>query len=83
MHYGAAGAVLGALSGWILPGVIVPNSDTALSSALGVFDQKRINDLSVRREIANGFLQMAVRESAPKDSFPQIPQFTLNQALTT
>ncbi|MBL8819790.1 MAG: hypothetical protein JNL58_27440 [Planctomyces sp.] len=81
MQYGASGALLGALLGWIMPGLIVPDSETALNSSLGIFDRERVGDLSNRREIANGFLQMAVMESAEKDSFPNIPQFTLNQGV--
>lgn len=59
IQYGIAGAVMGGLFGWLLPGVISSPTGFYQTSTIGAFDDKRIQELTRRRTIANVFMQRA------------------------
>ncbi|MBL8812144.1 MAG: hypothetical protein JNM43_18415 [Planctomycetaceae bacterium] len=59
IQYGIAGAVLGGLFGWLLPGAISSPTGFYQTSTIGAFDDKRIQELTRRRMIANLFMQQA------------------------
>ncbi len=70
MQYGAAGAILGALCGWILPPWLstADGSGSAVNSALGKFDDKRIFELARQRGIANQFMYRATAASLGEET---------------
>ncbi len=59
VQYGIAGAVLGGLFGWLIPGAISSPTGFYQPSTIGAFDDKRIQELTRRRMIANVFMQQA------------------------
>ena len=75
IQYGIAGAVLGAVCGWVLPGVISPSNVYVRTSTIGAFDNKRISELMNRRTIANVFMQQAFEKSIGPGMGQFAPQF--------
>ena len=75
LQYGLAGAVLGAVCGWVLPEIIGPANTVARTSTLGMFDEKRMSDLMLRRSIANVFMQQAFEKSIGPGMGRFAPQF--------
>ena len=75
IQYGIAGAVLGAVCGWVLPGVISPSNVYVRTSTIGAFDNKRISELMNRRNIANVFMQQAFENSIGPGMGQFAPQF--------
>ena len=75
IQYGIAGAVLGAVCGWVLPGVISPSNVYVRTSTIGAFDNKRISALMNRRNIANVFMQQAFEKSIGPGMGQFAPQF--------
>ena len=75
LQYGLAGAVLGAVCGWVLPEIISPANTVARTSTLGMFDEKRMSDLMLRRSIANVFMQQAFEKSIGPGMGRFAPQF--------
>ncbi len=61
LRYGIGGAVLGGLCGWIMPGWILSPADqeTAISSDIGIFDEKRMYELQLQRGMADQFMRRA------------------------
>ncbi len=75
IQYGIGGAVLGAVCGWVLPGVISPSNVYVRTSTIGAFDNKRISELMNRRTIANVFMQQAFEKSIGPGMGQFAPQF--------
>ncbi len=77
LQYGIAGAVLGGLLGWVLPSVISPAGEEAMTSKLGTFDSRRVTELMQKRAIANQFLSQAFDKAfgAGIRQFMAPPQF--------
>lgn len=75
IHYGIAGAVFGALCGWILPDLISPSRAMARTSTIGAFDNKRISELMYRRNVANIFMQQAFEKAYGPGRGQFAPQF--------
>lgn len=75
VQYGISGALLGGLCGWILPDLISPGRGVYRTSSLGVFDQERLNELMVRRSIANGFMYQAFEKTIGAGMGRFAPQF--------
>jgi hypothetical protein len=63
LKFGIGGAVFGALLGWVMPTFISAPNTEIVSTSLGVFDRKRLVELSTRRSLANAFMFRAT-ESA-------------------
>lgn len=59
LQWGLGGAVLGTVLGYILPGFV---SESGLSTRLGVIDETAIQDLELRRAIANQVMIRATEE---------------------
>jgi hypothetical protein len=75
IQYGIGGAVLGALCGWILPAYVTSPSEIVRTSTIGVFDNKRISELMMRRSVANVFMQQAFEKSIGPGMSRFAPQF--------
>jgi len=75
VQYGIAGAVLGAVCGWVLPAWISPANPFVRTSTLGAFDEKRISDLMLRRSISNVFMQQAFEKTIGPGMGRFAPQF--------
>ena len=75
IHYGIAGAVFGAACGWILPEIISPASALARNSTLGAFDNNRLSELMLRRNVANVFMQQAFEKAHGPGTGQFAPQF--------
>ena len=61
--------------GWVLPEIISPANTVARTSTLGMFDEKRMSDLMLRRSIANVFMQQAFEKSIGPGMGRFAPQF--------
>ena len=75
VQYGIAGAVLGAVCGWVLPSWISPANAVVRSSTLGNFDEKRISQLMLQRSVANVFMQQAFEKTIGSGMGRFAPQF--------
>lgn len=75
MQYGIAGAVLGGVSGFVLPDLISPANAVIRTSTLGTFDERRIADLMLKRNIANGFMFQAFEKTIGPGMGRFAPQF--------
>ena len=75
VQYGIAGAVLGAVCGWVLPSWISPANAVVRSSTLGNFDEKRISQLMLQRSVANVFMQQAFEKTIGAGMGRFAPQF--------
>ncbi|MFN9717882.1 MAG: hypothetical protein ACK58L_04255 [Planctomycetota bacterium] len=77
LQYGIAGAVLGGMMGWLLPGIISPTGEEVMTSRLGAFDNRRVSDLMQKRAVANQFLSVAFDKAfgAGIRQFMSPPQF--------
>jgi hypothetical protein len=75
MQYGIAGAVLGGVSGFVLPDLISPANAVIRTSTLGTFDERRIGDLMLKRNVANGFLFQAFEKTIGPGMGRFAPQF--------
>ncbi|MCA9058930.1 MAG: hypothetical protein KDA85_10530, partial [Planctomycetaceae bacterium] len=68
MQYGIAGAVLGAILGFVMPGVFDRTSGGTTTSTLGTYSPQRKRELINRELAANQFLISALREAFPEDT---------------
>lgn len=75
MQYGIAGAVLGGVSGFVLPDLISPANAVIRTSTLGTFDERRIGDLMLKRNVANGFMFQAFEKTIGPGMGRFAPQF--------
>ena len=75
VQYGIAGAVLGAVCGWVLPSWISPANAVVRTSTLGNFDEKRISQLMLQRSVANVFMQQAFEKTIGPGMGRFAPQF--------
>lgn len=75
LKYGLAGAVLGGVSGFVLPELISPANAVIRTSTLGTFDERRIADLMLKRNIANGFMFQAFEKTIGPGMGRFAPQF--------
>jgi len=75
IKFGIAGAVLGAACGFVLPRMVNPNSGFYQTSALGAFDDKRMMDLQLQRNIPNMFMQQAYEKVIAPGTAMYAPQF--------
>lgn len=60
LQWGLGGAVLGAALGFILPGFV---EGTGLNTSLGVISQEDMEEMEMRRYVANQFVSRAMEES--------------------
>ena len=75
LQYGIAGAVLGGVSGFVLPELISPANAVIRTSTLGTFDERRIADLMLKRNVANGFMFQAFEKTIGPGMGRFAPQF--------
>ena len=75
LQYGIAGAVLGGVSGFVLPELISPANAVVRTSTLGTFDERRIADLMLKRNVANGFMFQAFEKTIGPGMGRCAPQF--------
>ena len=75
MQYGIAGAILGGVSGFVLPDLISPANAVIRTSTLGTFDERRIADLMLKRNVANGFMFQAFEKTIGPGMGRFAPQF--------
>ncbi len=75
MQYGIAGAVLGGVCGFVLPDLISPANAVIRTSTLGTFDERRIADLMLKRNVANGFMFQAFEKTIGPGMGRFAPQF--------
>ena len=65
VKFGIAGAVLGAVCGFVFPKIVNPAAGFYQNSALGHFDDKRMMELQQQRNIPNTFMQHAFDKAMP------------------
>ena len=75
MKFGIAGAVLGAVCGFVFPKIVSPAAGFYQDSALGHFDDKRMMELQQQRNIPNTFLQQAFEKAVAPGMGMYAPQF--------
>ena len=75
IKFGIAGGVLGAVCGFVFPKILNPSSGFFEDSALGAFDEKRIMDLQLQRNIPNLFMQRAFEKAFAPGTAMYAPQF--------
>ncbi len=75
MKFGIAGAVLGAVCGFVFPKIVSPDAGFYQDSALGHFDDKRMMELQQQRNIPNTFLQHAFEKAIAPGMGMYAPQF--------
>jgi hypothetical protein len=75
IRFGVAGAVLGAACGFLLPKVLNPSTGYFQDSVLGAFDEKRMMDLQLQRNIPNMFMQQAFEKAIAPGTAMYAPQF--------
>jgi hypothetical protein len=75
IKFGIAGGVLGAACGFIFPKIVNPKSGFYQDSALGYFDEKRMMDLQLQRNIPNMFMQHAFEKAIAPGTAMYAPQF--------
>ncbi len=75
LQYGIAGAVLGGVGGFVLPELISPANAVIRTSTLGTFDERRIADLMLKRNVANGFMFQAFEKTIGPGMGRFAPQF--------
>ena len=75
IKFGLAGAVLGAACGFVFPKILTPSTGFFQDSALGAFDEKRMMDLQLQRNIPNMFMQHAFEKAIAPGTAMYAPQF--------
>ena len=75
IKFGIAGGVLGAVCGFVFPKILNPSSGFFQDSALGAFDEKRMMDLQLQRNIPNMFMQRAFEKAIAPGTAMYAPQF--------
>ena len=75
MKFGIAGAVLGAVCGFVFPKIVSPAAGFYHDSALGHFDDQRMMELQQQRNIPNTFLQHAFEKAIAPGMGMYAPQF--------
>jgi hypothetical protein len=75
VRFGVAGAVLGAACGYIFPKIVNPSTGFYQESALGYFDNERMMDLQLQRNIPNAFMQEAFNKAIAPGTAMYAPQF--------
>jgi len=75
MKFGIAGGVLGAVCGFVFPQILTPSTGFFEDSALGAFDEQRIMDLQLQRNIPNTFMQFAFEKAIAPGTAMYAPQF--------
>ena len=75
IKFGIAGGVLGAVCGFVFPKILTPSTGFFVDSALGAFDEKRMMDLQLQRNIPNLFMQRAFEKAIAPGTAMYAPQF--------
>ena len=75
IKFGIAGGVLGAVCGFVFPKILTPSTGFFEDSALGAFDEQRIMDLQLQRNIPNTFMQFAFEKAIAPGTAMYAPQF--------
>ena len=75
IKFGIAGAIVGAACGFIFPKILTPSTGFFQDSVLGAFDEKRIMDLQLQRNIPNMFMQHAFEKAIAPGTAMYAPQF--------
>jgi len=75
LQYGIGGAVLGGIAGWLIPGSISSTADFYQDSAIGAFDDQRIQETATRRSICNAFMAQAFSKVYGPGTERFAPQF--------
>ena len=75
VKFGIAGAVLGAVCGFVFPKIVSPAAGFYQDSALGHFDDQRMMELQLQRNIPNNFLQYAFEKAIAPGMGMYAPQF--------
>ena len=79
VKFGIAGAVLGAVCGFVFPKIVSPAAGFYQDSALGHFDDQRMMELQLQRNIPNNFLQYAFEKAIAPGMGMYAPQFNFRQ----
>ncbi len=75
VKFGIAGAVLGAVCGFVFPKIVSPSAGFYQDSALGHFDDQRMMELQMQRNIPNSFMQQAFEKAVAPGMGMYAPQF--------
>jgi len=75
LQYGIGGAVLGGIAGWLIPGSISSTAGFYQDSAIGAFDDQRIQETATRRSICNAFMAQAFSKVYGPGTERFAPQF--------
>ena len=75
IKFGIAGGVFGAVCGYVFPQILNPSTGFFQDSALGGFDEKRMMDLQLQRNIPNMFMQRAFEKAIAPGTADYAPQF--------
>ena len=83
IKFGIAGGVLGAVCGFVFPKILTPSTGFFVDSALGAFDEKRMMDLQLQRNIPNMFMQHAFEKAIAPGTAMYAPQFGFGHEAST
>ncbi|MDA1231261.1 MAG: hypothetical protein O2856_10850, partial [Planctomycetota bacterium] len=83
VRFAIAGGVLGALCGFVFPKVLSPSTGYLQSSKLGSFDEHRLMDLQLQRNIQNAFMQHAFEKAIAPGMGMYAPQFGFGHEAAT
>ena len=80
---GIAGGILGAVCGFVFPKILNPSTGFFQDSALGHFDEKRMMDLQLQRNIPNMFMRNAFEKAIAPGTAMYAPQFGFGHEIAT
>ncbi|HAP06833.1 MAG TPA: hypothetical protein DCR20_03330 [Planctomycetaceae bacterium] len=75
LQYGIGGAIFGGLVGWLMPGTVASSDGFYQESAIGAFDDQRIQETATRRSICNAFMAQAFSKVYGPGTERFAPQF--------
>ncbi|MGE3313556.1 MAG: hypothetical protein AB7O26_00480 [Planctomycetaceae bacterium] len=75
--YGVVGAVVGLAAAAFVPSMFAPPAP--YQTVMGDIDDKKLQELAKRREIANGFLRLAFEKTMPEQNNPFLAQFYMQR----
>ena len=75
LQYSIGGAIFGGIAGWLIPGSVSSTDGFYQDSAIGAFDDQRIQETSTRRSICNAFMAQAFSKVYGAGTEQFAPQF--------
>ncbi|MFN9287454.1 MAG: hypothetical protein ACK6EB_05230 [Planctomyces sp.] len=75
LQYSIGGAIFGGIAGWLIPGSISSTDGFYQDSAIGAFEDQRIQETSTRRSICNAFMAQAFSKVYGAGTERFAPQF--------